>query len=202
MKLSMRRGSAWHLLFVALAVLVTVFLGACPKKPSGLESPPPPGVPPTTSSNAAAETGNAAMANAEPSYGETANAETGKAATGKTDSGAAGKTPRTAADPAHMTALEMKHVPQFSLPASMKQGQAASITVEVGKTAHPMKADHWIQWIELYADGKLVGKVTLKPGDKPKASFEVTLTGTQKLRAVINCNVHGLWENTTEAKPS
>jgi superoxide reductase len=106
---------------------------------------------------------------------------------------------QTAADPRNMTDLEKKHVPQFALPTAISQGKPLSVTVNVGQVAHPMKADHYIQWIELYLDGTLVKKIELKPGDKPMAEFEITPTaGAHTLKADINCNVHGLWENTME----
>lgn len=112
--------------------------------------------------------------------------------------GAAGK-PQTAANPKQMTDLEKKHVPQFALPQAIKQGEPMSVTVNVGQVPHPMKPEHYIQWVELYLDGTLVKKVDLKPGDKPMATFEITPTaGVHTLKADINCNIHGLWENIEE----
>ena len=100
-----------------------------------------------------------------------------------------------------MTGVESKHVPQIAVPKGLATGKTATVTVKVGKVAHPMIATHYIQWIELYLDGTQVGRVTLKPGDKPQASFQVTPTGKGELRALISCNVHGLWENTVPIEP-
>jgi desulfoferrodoxin-like iron-binding protein len=109
------------------------------------------------------------------------------------------KKPQTAADPKHMTELEQKHVPQFALPTEIRAGKPVSVTVNVGQVPHPMTAKHYIQWVELYVDGTSVGKVDLKPGDKPMATFEITPTkSTHTLKADINCNIHGLWENTED----
>ena len=63
--------------------------------------------------------------------------------------------------------------------------------VTVGSTLHPMKDEHFIEWIEL-SYGDKSGKKYLKPGDEPVAEF---LCGRQtKVSAREYCNVHGLWK--------
>jgi superoxide reductase len=52
-----------------------------------------------------------------------------------------------------------------------------------------MEDKHYIQWIELIADGKLY-RQSLKPGDKPEAEFNIQ---AQKVTAREYCNLHGLW---------
>lgn len=76
-----------------------------------------------------------------------------------------------------------KHVPVIE-----KSGN--SVTVKVGSVEHPMLAEHYIEFIELIADGKIYRKF-LKPGDKPVATFEVT---ANELTAREYCNLHGLWK--------
>lgn len=61
--------------------------------------------------------------------------------------------------------------------------------VKVGSVAHPMEAKHYIEWIELNADG-LVYRKFLKPGDKPEAVF---LLDAAKVTAREYCNLHGFW---------
>ena len=66
------------------------------------------------------------------------------------------------------------------------------VTVKVGEnTAHPMEEKHYIEWIELLADGKSYYQF-LKPGDKPEAVFNVE---AKELSAREYCNVHGLWKS-------
>lgn len=77
-----------------------------------------------------------------------------------------------------------KHVPVLE----KKNGK---VVVSVGSVPHPMEENHYIEWIELLADG-VVYRKQLKPGDDPKAEFEVEAT-TLKVRAY--CNVHGLWKS-------
>ena len=61
--------------------------------------------------------------------------------------------------------------------------------VTIGSVAHPMEEKHYIEWIELVADGKAYRQF-LKPGDAPTATFNVTAT---KVTARELCNLHGVW---------
>jgi superoxide reductase len=63
--------------------------------------------------------------------------------------------------------------------------------VAVGSTPHPMTASHWIEWIDLIADGKTYRQF-LKPGDKPQAVF---LLDAKEVSAREHCNLHGLWKD-------
>jgi len=77
-----------------------------------------------------------------------------------------------------------KHVP-FIEPVD------GGVKVRVGRNAaHPMTEEHYIQWIELLADGK-VCRQFLNPGDAPEAVFNVT---GENMSAREYCNVHGLWK--------
>ena len=62
--------------------------------------------------------------------------------------------------------------------------------VTVGSTLHPMKEKHYIEWIELLADGKAYRQF-LNPGDAPQAVFNVK---AESVTAREHCNVHGLWK--------
>ena len=62
--------------------------------------------------------------------------------------------------------------------------------VTVGSTLHPMEEKHYIEWIELLADGKAYRQF-LNPGDGPEAVFCVK-AGSPTARE--HCNVHGLWK--------
>ena len=76
-----------------------------------------------------------------------------------------------------------KHVPVIAKTAD-------GYTVTVGSTLHPMVDDHYIEWIELLADGKAY-RAYLKPGDEPKASFCIDAASVS---AREHCNKHGLWK--------
>jgi len=79
-------------------------------------------------------------------------------------------------------AAKEKHVPVIEI-------GAASITVKVGSVAHPMEAAHFIEWIELIADGKIY-RQQLQPGQAPEATFPII---AKQVTAREHCNLHGLW---------
>lgn len=66
-------------------------------------------------------------------------------------------------------------------------------SVVVGSTLHPMEEKHFIEWIELIADGVSYRKF-LKPGDEPKAEFCIE-GKVQQVSAREFCNIHGLWKS-------
>lgn len=65
--------------------------------------------------------------------------------------------------------------------------------VTVGSVAHPMVDEHYIEWVELIAGGR-VFRTYLQPGETPEAVFNVMAGG---VIAREYCNLHGLWR--TEA---
>ena len=77
-----------------------------------------------------------------------------------------------------------KHVPVIE---ATKKG----VKVKVGSVPHPMEEKHYIEWIEVIADGDSCRKF-LKPGGKPEAEFEI---GPRKVVAREYCNIHGLWKS-------
>ena len=80
-------------------------------------------------------------------------------------------------------AAKEKHVPVI-------EKTAAGFKVKVGSVAHPMEEKHYIEWIEVIADGKAYRKF-LNPGEAPEATFEIK---AEKVTAREYCNLHGLWK--------
>ena len=78
-----------------------------------------------------------------------------------------------------------KHVPVISVNGN-------KVTVTVGSVAHPMAAEHYIEWILLATDKGNQRKL-LKPGEEPKAEF-MLLDGEKAVAAYEYCNLHGLWK--------
>jgi len=91
--------------------------------------------------------------------------------------------PMTKLDEKTADATTEKHVPLIE-----KTGNGYKVTV--GSTLHPMVAEHFIEYIELKADG-ISYKKFLKPGDTPVAEFCISAA---KVSAREHCNVHGLWK--------
>ncbi|HEY3379017.1 MAG TPA: desulfoferrodoxin [Armatimonadota bacterium] len=80
-------------------------------------------------------------------------------------------------------AAREKHIPVI-------ERTAHGIVVHVGSIAHPMEAKHYIEWIEVIADG-IAYRQFLAPEDSPEASFAVT---GEVILARAYCNLHGLWK--------
>ncbi len=81
-------------------------------------------------------------------------------------------------------ASKEKHVPVIK-----KEGE--NIVVEVGAIPHPMEEKHYIEFIELIADG-VRHIAMLSPGQEPKAVFKCK---ADNLSARIYCNIHGVWKS-------
>ena len=80
-------------------------------------------------------------------------------------------------------AAKEKHVPVL-------EKVAGGYKVKVGSVSHPMEEKHFIQWIELIADG-IAYRRFLKPGDAPEATFNIQ---AESVAARELCNLHGLWK--------
>ncbi len=63
--------------------------------------------------------------------------------------------------------------------------------IKVGSVPHPMEEKHYIEWIEIIADGVVYRKF-LKLGDNPEAEFEIK---AERIEAREYCNIHGLWKS-------
>jgi len=76
-----------------------------------------------------------------------------------------------------------KHVP-------VVEAAADGLRVKVGSVPHPMEPKHFIQWIEVLADGRSCRRF-LAPGQPPEADFAIR-AGSVTVREL--CNLHGLWK--------
>jgi superoxide reductase len=82
-------------------------------------------------------------------------------------------------------AAKEKHVPVI-------EKVAGGYKVTIGSVAHPMEEKHYIEWIELVADGKAYRQF-LKPGEVATTVFCVEASS---VTARELCNLHGLWSAT------
>ena len=80
-------------------------------------------------------------------------------------------------------AAREKHVPVIEYTEN-------GVKVKVGSVPHPMIDKHYIEWIEIIADGKAYREF-LNPGDAPEATFCID---ANELTAYAYCNLHGLWK--------
>ena len=80
-------------------------------------------------------------------------------------------------------AAKEKHVPVIEkVPGGIK--------VKIGSMAHPMEEKHYIEWIEVIADGKSCRQF-LSPGQAPEAFFPIEAA---TITAREYCNLHGHWK--------
>ena len=77
-----------------------------------------------------------------------------------------------------------KHVP-------VVEKTDTGVKVKVGSVPHPMEEAHFIEWIEVIADGKVCKKF-LNAGEAPEAEFCIK---ADNVSARAYCNVHGLWKS-------
>lgn len=80
-------------------------------------------------------------------------------------------------------AAKEKHVPVI-------EKISGGVKVKVGEVAHPMEEKHYIEWIEIIADGKAYRQF-LNPGEAPEAVFMID---HENITAREFCNLHGLWK--------
>ena len=76
-----------------------------------------------------------------------------------------------------------KHVPVYEV-------EENEIVVKVGEVIHPMEEKHYITFITLVTEDRVIRK-DLKPGDEPVVRFPYIQGST----IYEYCNLHGLWKN-------
>lgn len=99
-------------------------------------------------------------------------------------------------DPDKPTNFELKHTPDIELGLKDDLGYTEiKITIGTG-IIHPSTADHWIDYISLYSDENLVGKVLYEAGTASGYTvFKINTEGVEKLTAECGCNLHGIWKS-------
>ena len=78
-----------------------------------------------------------------------------------------------------------KHVPVVSV-------EGNTVHVSVGSAAHPMLAEHYIEWVAIQTKQGNQRK-QLSPGDEPKACFSIC-DGDEVEAVYAYCNLHSLWK--------
>jgi superoxide reductase len=81
-------------------------------------------------------------------------------------------------------AAKEKHVP-------VVEKSDGGVTVKVGSVPHPMEESHYIEWVQILADGHAY-RIFLEPGGKPEG---VIKPDPGSVTAREYCNLHGLWKS-------
>lgn len=104
-----------------------------------------------------------------------------------------------------------KHVPTIHLPEKIKKGEEIEIKTQIGEEiSHPNTLEHHISWIKVFylPEG---GKFPIEIGNynftahgegeiycEPNIVNKVKLNKSGTIHALSYCNLHGLWEYSTE----
>ena len=75
------------------------------------------------------------------------------------------------------------------IPVAVVEGD--KVVVSVGSVAHPMTAEHSIEWVYLQTN-KGGQRKALNAGEEPKVVF--ALADEQPIAVYAYCNLHGLWK--------
>jgi len=100
-------------------------------------------------------------------------------------------------DPENPTKAELKHTPEITIKED--DGEFTRVEIMVGSQGviHPTTAEHWIDYIKLFSNDKLVGVVEFEAGmARGFASFIIKNENSQTIKAEIGCNLHGIWESS------
>lgn len=103
--------------------------------------------------------------------------------------------------------LKEKHTPVIEAPSSAQAGQPFDVTVVVGKDVpHPNLVEHHIKWIRIFVEEEgrsynPIHVVTYEMGPtyaEPTVTVPLKLNKSSTVYVLGYCNLHGIWENSTE----
>lgn len=100
-------------------------------------------------------------------------------------------------DPENPTDFELKHTPQIDVMEADENGFAeVKITIGQNNIIHPTEAKHWIDYLKVWADDKLVAYVEYEAGlSRGYTAYKVKIDGVKTIKAEAGCNIHGIWSS-------
>lgn len=95
--------------------------------------------------------------------------------------------------------MAKKHLPIIEVSEKVKAKEPFTVKVKVGGidgVEHPNTLGHWINWVQIYAEERLISRVEFAPEicDRYLVTLNITLNENSTLRAQGFCNLHGVWE--------
>ncbi|WP_069650677.1 class II SORL domain-containing protein [Caloranaerobacter ferrireducens] len=106
-----------------------------------------------------------------------------------------------------------KHVPVIQIPEKVKPNEEFELKISIGKEIkHPNTLEHHISWIKVFylpEDSKFpieLGNFNFTAHgendvlNEPTVTTHIKLNKSGTIYALSYCNLHGLWENSTEIK--
>lgn len=108
---------------------------------------------------------------------------------------------KKAVDPKNLTPEEAMHIPKVDIPIIAEDGSLVPIIVSVN---HPMEPDHYIKSIYIIDDLSAIpskGLYRFTPANgEAYISTRIKLPESTTVRAIVECNKHGKWENSADIK--
>ena len=104
------------------------------------------------------------------------------------------------ADPANPTKLELKHTPEITFGETDKNG-FVQIFITIGSEGiiHPTKKEHWIDFMKVFVNNKEIQNIEFVNGViRGYNSCFAPLKNGDKVKAVIGCNIHGIWQSEVD----
>jgi superoxide reductase len=101
-------------------------------------------------------------------------------------------------DPANPTKAELKHTPEISFGNKDEKGNIlVNITVGMQGIIHPATESHWIDFINVYVNNRLVSETKFANGGiRAYSSFYIALKSGDKVHAETGCNIHGIYSSS------
>jgi desulfoferrodoxin-like iron-binding protein len=90
---------------------------------------------------------------------------------------------------------DKKHLPSIKVEADSFYGGTEAVTVKamIGEMEHPMKAEHFIRWVDFYFNKKFINRIWLSPDiNRPAAAISIKAK-TGLVTVCENCSTHGTW---------
>jgi superoxide reductase len=102
------------------------------------------------------------------------------------------------ADTDSPTEFELKHTPEIQFLETDEKGfTLVKIHIGSGGIVHPTLENHWIDYMKIYKNDKLVASIEFEKGSI--RGFSENFIKLEKGNVVlveIGCNLHGIWSNT------
>ncbi|OGI11185.1 MAG: hypothetical protein A2Y40_04890 [Candidatus Margulisbacteria bacterium GWF2_35_9] len=89
----------------------------------------------------------------------------------------------------------VKHIPSVKVNKScglIPENTCTDIIIRIGEVLHPMTAEHYINFIDVYQDGKYIQRLFLTPNVEPAGCIHLK-NAKGKITVVESCTIHGYW---------
>lgn len=103
----------------------------------------------------------------------------------------------TFADPKNPTKAELKHTPEIILgEKDSLENTLVKITIGQAGIIHPATKQHWVDYIKVFVNDKLVAETEFANGGiRGFGHYYLALNQGDKIIAEAGCNLHGIYES-------